>query len=104
MSMKNSFSRVLEHFLDRRFPFVNAPQSILPERRHAELDRLLFQDDRRRALVDQLADRVGDVEQLVDALAAFVTGLVTSLAPFAVVKILVADLVRREHELRERRL
>ena len=50
-------SRIFQHFFDRRVAVENAAQAILAQGDHAELDRFLFQDDRGRALVDQLPDR-----------------------------------------------
>ena len=45
--------------------------------------------------------RIGSVmsQQFVNAFAAFVAGVVARVAPFAVIEILVADLVRRKAEL-----
>src|SRR5687768_9659297 len=57
MTGKETGSGVLEHFLDRRFTVVNAAHAVLAQGRHAELDRLLFQDDRWGALIDQFPDR-----------------------------------------------
>ena len=96
-----NYLRVLQHFLDRRVTIEDAANAILPKRHHPELDRLFFENHRRRALVDQRADRVSDPQQLVDSFPAFVTGVVASFAAFSVVEILVADFVRREPELRE---
>src|ERR1700677_2780006 len=95
---------VLEDFLDGGFAFENTAQAVGAERGHAELDCLLADDDGGRALSDELADRLGDVEQFVDALAAFVTGMVALLAAGAVVKILVADVVDGKPDLTQDRL
>ena len=84
-------SGVFQHFLDRGVAGENAAQSVLSQRHHPELDRLLFQRDGRRAFVDQFAERVGDLQQFVDAFAAFVAGLVAGVAALAVVKIPGAD-------------
>jgi hypothetical protein len=51
---------VLQHFLDRGISSENAAQTIVPERNHSKLDRLLFQGNRRRTLVNQFTDRVGN--------------------------------------------
>src|SRR5262245_1254203 len=72
--------------------------------RHAELDRLLFQDNAGSALVDHFTERIGDVEEFVDALAAPVSGVVAIVATLSVVEVLVANLVRAETELTEHRL
>ena len=85
--------RVLEHFLDRRVTIEDAANAILPKRHHPELDRLLFENHRGRPLVDQLADRVGDPQQLVDSFPAFITGFVAGLASFSIMKMPVADVV-----------
>jgi hypothetical protein len=76
-------------------------QAVFAEGHHAELDGFLLEDDAGGALVDELADGVGDVEQFVDAFAAFVAGLVADVAAFSVVELLVADLVRGEADLGE---
>lgn len=93
---------VFEHFFDRRCALENASQAILPQRHHAEFNRLLFQHNRRRALVDQLADRIVDLHQFVDPLAPFVAGVVAGIATFAVEEILLADVASRELELIEK--
>src|SRR4051794_14482646 len=92
---------IFEHFFDRGVSFEDAAQAILTQRHHPEFDRFLFQDDGGRSLVDQFADCVVDFHQLVDAFAALVAGLIAGVAPFAVVKILLAYVAPRELELTE---
>ena len=46
----------------------------------------LPQDHGRRALVDQFANRIADLHQLVDSFAALVAGVVAGVATFAVVE------------------
>src|SRR5438105_15351728 len=52
---------VLQHFFDRSVAGEDAAQSVLSQRHHPELDRLLFENDRRGALVDQLTERVREL-------------------------------------------
>src|SRR5262249_27071152 len=99
-----AFLRVLQHFLDRGFTFENTAQTVGPQRGHALLDRLLADDDRGCALCDQLANRLGDVEQFVDALAALVAGVVALGTTGTVVEVLVADVVNRKSDLAQDRL
>src|SRR6478672_12717570 len=66
-------SSILEDLLDRRVAGENAPQAVLAQRYHPELDRFFLQSHSGRAFVDQFAQRIGDLHQLVDALSAFVT-------------------------------
>src|SRR6266436_7162241 len=64
----------------------------------------IFQRHRWRAFVDQFAERIGDLQQFIDALAAFVAGVVARVAAFAVEKILRADIAAGKAELVQERL
>ncbi len=93
--------RVFEDFLDGGQSIVDVAKAVFAECDHTEFDGLLFHDDAGAALVDEFADGVGDVHEFVDALAAFVAGVVAGVASEPVVEMLVADLVWRESELAE---
>ena len=58
MSILKNRSGVFQHFLDRGVAGKDAAQAILAQRDHAELDRFLFQNNGRRAFVNQLAQRI----------------------------------------------
>src|SRR5204862_3432496 len=94
---------ILEDLLDRGVALENAPDAVLTERDHTELDRLLFQDNRGRAVVDQGPNRVGDLHQFVNPFAPLVAGAVAFIAAFAVVELAIADFMRGEVELRQKR-
>ena len=70
---------------------------------HAEFDRLFLEYYGRRPLIDQFAERVGNLHQFVDAFAPLVTGLIARVASFAVMKIPFADVVLRQTKLSEQR-
>src|SRR5205807_547901 len=103
MSMSGDRSGVFQYLLDRGVARKNAAQTVLPQRHHAELNRLLFQHNGWRALADQFAERFGDFHQLVNSLAAFVTGVVARVAAFAVEEFATADVALGNFELREKR-
>src|ERR1700731_1783359 len=84
-------SGVFQYLLDGGVAGEDAAQSIMPQRHHTELDRFLFENDRRRPLVDQLAERIGDFHQLINPFAALVTGVVARVATFAVEKFAIAN-------------
>src|SRR5258708_4158772 len=56
-----------QEFLDRRFAFDHLAKPILVEVVHARLDSFLSDGIQVRVLTNQLADLVGDDEQLEDA-------------------------------------
>src|SRR4029450_13108407 len=89
-------SRIFQHFLDRRVALENAAEAVLPQRHHAVLDRLLFQNDRGRSLVDQSTNGIRHSHQLVDSFAPSITGAVAVLATFPAVEPAVADFVGRK--------
>src|SRR5438477_11208376 len=95
-------SGVFQYLLDRSVAGENVTQSILAQRYHSKLDRFLLQNDGRRALVDQFAKWVGDFHQLVNSFAAFVAGVVASVASFAVKKFAVANVASGNSKLREK--
>src|ERR1700730_8021430 len=90
-SMLGERSGVFQYLLDRGVAGENGAQSILPKRHHSELNRFLFENDRRCPFVDQLAKRIRDFHQLVNPFAAFVTGVVARVATFTVEKSAIAD-------------
>src|SRR5437867_8376658 len=94
-------SRVSQHFLDGSVASEDAAQAVLTQRHHSKLDRLLFQCDRGRALIDQFTKRVGDFEKLVNPFASFVAGVVAGVAAFAVKKLFIANIRPRNPQLRE---
>ena len=55
-------------------------------------------DDARSAAIDQVAKRVADFQEFVNALASLVTCFVAGFATLAVVEIFVSDVVRCEAE------
>src|SRR4051812_32019626 len=96
-------SRVFQDLFDGGVAGKNAADPILPQRNHPELDRLLFQDNRRRAFIDQFANGVGNLHELVNAFASLVAGLVAGIATFAVVKFLTANVPARDLEFSQKR-
>src|ERR1700736_1852749 len=91
MSMLGERSGVFQYLLDGGVAGENAPQSVLPQRHHSELDRFLFENDRRRPFVDRFADRIGDFHQLINSFTAFVTGVVARVATLAVEKFAITN-------------
>ena len=73
-------------------------KSVFAQGDHAQFDGLLSDDNRRRTLIDKEADGVGGDQEFENAAAALVAGVVAVGAAAAVVKNLVADVVRREVE------
>ncbi len=63
-------SRILQHFFHRRVAVEDAADAVLAQGAHAHLDRLVADHQGRLALVDQVADGVGDAQVLEDAAAA----------------------------------
>src|SRR6266404_6771143 len=104
MSKLKNRSGVFQYFLDRRVAGENAAQSVLAQRDHTELDRLLLENNRRRAFVDQFADWIGNFHQLVNSLAAFVASVVTRVATLAIEKLAISDVAFRNFELRKQRI
>jgi len=101
MSILGKSSRVFQNFFNRSVAGENAAQSVLAQRHHSELDRLLFEHNRGRALIDQFANRIGDLHQFINAFAAFVTGVVAGVAAFPVKELAVANFAPRKFQLRE---
>src|SRR5438477_944368 len=97
-------SREFQYLLDSGVAGKNAAQTVLAQGHHSKFDRLLFENDRRRALVDQFAERIGDFHQLVNPFTAFVTGVVTGVAAFAVEKFAIADVAFGNLKLRQKRV
>src|SRR4029077_19883974 len=95
---------IAQHFLDGGVAGENAAQAVLTQRDHSELDRLLFQGDRRCALIDQFTKRIGDLQKLVNSFASFVAGVVASVAAFAVKEFFVANVAPRNPQLRQSRV
>ena len=92
---------IFEHFLNGGIAEVDVAQTILAESLHAELDGFLLDDDRGCTLDDEIANRIGDVEKLVETLTTFVARLPASITTAASVETLVANFVRRNAELGE---
>ena len=76
--------RIAQHFLDAGVASEDAAQAILAQRDHSKLDRLLFQGDRRRVLIDQFTKRIRNLQKLVNSFTSFVAGVVASVAACAV--------------------
>ena len=93
--------RIAKHFLDGGVASEDTAQAVLTQRDHSKLDRLLFQGDRGRALIDQLTKRVGNLQKLVNPFASFVAGIVASVAAFAIEELLVAYVLLRNSQLRQ---
>src|ERR1700736_2677570 len=104
MSILENRSGVFQYFLNRRVAGESTAQSILSQCHHSKLDRFLSQDDGRRALVDQLTQRVRDFHQLINSSAAFVSGVVAGIAPFTVEELAVADVAFRQFKLSKERV
>src|SRR5438132_8498540 len=94
-------SCISQHFFNRCVACENATQAVLAQCDHSELDRFLPYGDGRRALVDQFTDRIGNLQKLVNSFSPFVTGVVTSVAAFAVKKLFLTEIVPRDAELRQ---
>src|SRR5689334_6914495 len=86
-------SGVLYHFLHRRIPVEDRPQAVVAQRAHALLDRLLADDECRRFLRDEVAERFAHAQPFVDAHAAAIAGLAADRAAAAVEKLPVAHAV-----------
>src|SRR6478672_12294386 len=93
-------SGIFQHFFDRRVACKDAAEAVLAQSNHSKLDRLLFNRHGRRAFVDQFTNWIRDSQKLVNSFPSFVAGVVTSVATFAVEKLLVADVASRDAELR----
>src|SRR6266568_7751013 len=92
-------SCISQHFFNRCVACENATQAVLAQCDHSELDRFLLYGDGRRALVDQFTDRISNLQKLVNSFSSFVTGVVTSVAPFAVKELFLAEILPRDAEL-----
>src|SRR3954447_17082232 len=92
---------VFQHLFNRRVACKDAAQAVLAQRNHSKLDRLLFDRDRRRALVDQFTNWIGDSQKLVNSFPSFVAGVVTRIATFAVKELFLAKIAARETEFSE---
>src|SRR5437667_4011161 len=87
---RRSKSRVFKNFLDCGVPSEDAAQTILSQGDHPELDGFLLQGNGWRAFVNQFADRVSNLQKLINPLSAFVAGIVTRVTSFTVIKLLFA--------------
>ena len=94
---------IFQHFLNSGIAEVDVTQTILAESLHAKLDGFLFDDYRGGTLDDKIANRIGDVEKLVETLTAFVARLSTSVATTTGVEALVSNFMRGNSELGENR-
>ena len=68
---------VAEHLVHRGVSVEDGAHAVLTHRTHAELARLLTDDERRRLAVDEFADRIGDAQILENGLTPLVAGAVT---------------------------
>src|SRR3989442_3134982 len=93
--------RVSQYLVDGGIACENAAQTILPQCNHSELNCLLFQSDCWCALIDQFTDRIGKFQKLINPLSSFVTGGVTRVAAFAVIKLRFANVAPRNPRLRQ---
>src|SRR4029453_13973968 len=96
--------RVSQHFFDRRVACKDAAQTVLTQRNHSKLDRLLLYGYGRRAVVDQFAGRIRNLQEFVNSFSSSVAGVVASLATFAVEELFIANIVTRDAELRQQRI
>src|ERR1700757_2693246 len=97
----SSCLRVSQHFFDGCVAREDAAQTVLTQRDHSKLDRLLFDRNSWRALVDQLTDWICNRQELVNSFPSFVAGVVTSVATFAVEELFLAKIAARNPELRQ---
>src|SRR4051794_20485260 len=65
--LRTSHSGVLEHFLNGGRAFVNVAQSVLAKPDHAQFNGFLTNDQRRRLLGDEFANRIADIQQFIQA-------------------------------------
>src|SRR6266516_712468 len=93
--------RIAQHFLDTSVASEDATQAVLAQRDHSKLDRLLFQGDRRRALIDQFTEWIGNLQKLVNSFTSFIAGVVASVAAFAVKEFFVAEVAPRNPQFRQ---
>src|SRR5437667_2994742 len=93
--------RVSQYLVDGGIACENAAQTILPQCNHSELNCLLFQSDCWCALIDQFAHRIGNFQELINPFSSFVTGVVTRVAAFAVIKLFFANVSPRNPRLRK---
>src|SRR4030095_3515332 len=97
-------SRVSQHFFDGRVACEDAAQTVLAQRDHSKLDCLLFYCNSWRSLVDQFANRITNLQKLVNAFSSLVAGIIASVATFPVEEWLLANVAARDAELRQQRV
>src|SRR5437870_1980764 len=93
--------RFADDFLDGGHPAEKGPEAGLAERFHALLAAVLAQLVGRHAGRDQVAKLVVDRDELEDAGAAAVAGVVAALAAPPIVKLLAFDFVGAKIQLHE---
>src|SRR5215469_1947192 len=96
-----NFSGISKYFLEGGVAGEDAAQAVLAQRDHSKLDRLLFDSDRGRTVVDQFAKRIGNLQELVDPFSSFVACVVTSVTTLAVEELFVANVLPRKPQFRQ---
>ena len=86
--------RVPQHLLDSGVASEYAAQAVLAQCHHTKLHSLLFQGNRRRTLVDQLANWISNSQELINPLSPFVACVVTGITTFAVKELFFAYVLR----------
>src|SRR5438128_2209043 len=72
--------------------FAARRETFLSQGDHPDLDGFLLQGNGWRAFVNQFADRVSNLQKLINPLSAFVAGIVTRVTSFTVIKLLFANI------------
>ena len=95
---------ISQHFLNGCVACENAAQTVLPQSDHSKLDRLLFDRDRWRALVNQFTNWICHSEKLVNSFASFVASVVTGVATFAVKELFFTEIAASDAKLGQQRV
>src|SRR6266446_1980371 len=94
-------SRVFQDFFSSCITIEDAAQAVFTKGDHAQLDGLLAHHNGRGALVDEGANGVVDDQQLIDAFAPFVAGVVAGGATAAIIEDFLSQVMHRQAQERK---
>ena len=89
---------IFDDFFDGSDTVVDRTKAVFAERRHAQLDRFLPYHHGRSAIADEITQRIGNFQKFVNSLASSVPRLIAHFTASSIIKILIADVMRRETE------